>query len=190
MHGRRVLLCNALTRLKFIVNVRTNMVYIHIKRHVFVIGEKDVDYMKHITEYIPKPSSPCTCLNIRRASRGVTQFYDKVLEPSGLTVTQLSLLRHVEQLGPIAISELAKAMRIDRTTLNRNLKPLVDAGLLVINPGNDSRVKHVLLSEVGKTVIVKAWVLWEEAQAALKEYLGEEDLATLVKLLARVEALE
>jgi DNA-binding MarR family transcriptional regulator len=81
-------------------------------------------------------------------------------------------------------------MRIDRTTLNRNLKPLVDVGLIVINPGKDSRVKHVLLSEAGKTVIVNAWVLWEEAQAALKEYLGEEDLATLVKLLARVEALE
>lgn len=145
--------------------------------------------MKHVTEHIPKPSSVCNCLNIRRGSRAITQFYDKILEPSGLKNTQFSLLRHVEQFEPIGISELAKAMRIDRTTLNRNLKPLVDAGLLVIHPGKDPRVKQIILSETGKEITIKAWLLWEEAQSALKEYLGEEDLTTLVKLMSRLEAL-
>ncbi|WP_378954503.1 MarR family winged helix-turn-helix transcriptional regulator [Pelosinus sp. sgz500959] len=146
--------------------------------------------MEHITEYVLKPSSPCNCLNIRRASRATTQFYDKMLEPSGLKITQLSLLRHVKRLEPIGISELAKAMRIDRTTLNRNLKPLVDVGLITINPGKDPRVKEVMLSEGGKVAIEKALVFWEEAQVAMKEYLGEEDLTVLVKLLAKLEALE
>jgi DNA-binding MarR family transcriptional regulator len=145
--------------------------------------------MKHVTEQVLRPSSLCNCLNIRRGSRAVTQFYDKILEPSGLKITQLSLLRHVEQLEPIGISELAKAMRIDRTTLNRNFKPLVDAGLLLINPGKDPRVKQVILSKAGKEATVKAWLLWEKAQEAMKEYLGEEDLTALVKLMAKLEAL-
>lgn len=145
--------------------------------------------MKYIKECSIKPSHLCNCLNIRRASRAVTQFYDKVLEPSGLKVTQLSLLKHVDQLGPIAISELAKEVRIDRTTLNRNMKPLVDAGLIVISPGKDPRVKEVALSDAGKQATAKAWLLWEEAQGEIKEYLGEKDLATLVELLSRLEAL-
>ncbi|HEY3425234.1 MAG TPA: MarR family winged helix-turn-helix transcriptional regulator [Negativicutes bacterium] len=145
--------------------------------------------MNHNITCFPKSSSPCNCLNIRRSSRAVTQFYDKVLEPSGLKITQLSLLRHVQLLGPIAISELAKAMRLDRTTLNRNMKPLVDAGHIVINPGKDPRTRQVMLTEAGNVATEKAWTLWGEAQGALKEYLGEEDLATLIKLLSKLEAL-
>lgn len=145
--------------------------------------------MKYIKECTIKPSHLCNCLNVRRASRAMTQFYDRVLEPSGLKVTQLSLLKHVDQLAPIAISELAKEVRIDRTTLNRNMKPLEDAGLIVISPGRDPRVKEVALSDAGKQAVAEGWVLWEEAQCDIKEYLGEKDLATLVELLSKLEGL-
>ena len=90
--------------------------------------------MKHI-RYDLKSSSPCHCLNIRRASRVVTQFYEKVLEPSGLKVTQYSLLRNLERVESVSMSALAKTMRIDRTTLNRIIKPLMNAGLIMVNSG-------------------------------------------------------
>lgn len=145
--------------------------------------------MKHIAEVYPKRPSPCNCMNVRRASRAVTQFYDEVLKPSGLTIAQLALLRHLEMVELTTISELAKLMRIDRTTLNRNMKPLVDAGLIAINPGKDSRTRQVMLTEEGSGAVVKGWALWEEAQASLKEYLGEEDMYKLVQLLSKLEAL-
>jgi len=144
--------------------------------------------MKHITGYFPKRLSPCHCLNIRRASRAVTHYYEKVLEPSGLKVTQYSLLRHLELVEPVTISVLAKTMRIDRTTLNRNMKPLTDAGLITINSGEDPRSRQVMLTEAGKAALVNAEVLWGEAQASIQEYLGEE-LANFNKLLAKLEAL-
>ncbi|WP_378956089.1 hypothetical protein [Pelosinus sp. sgz500959] len=50
--------------------------------------------MKHICEIYPKTPSVCNCLNIRRASRAVTQLYDQELKSSGLTIAQLGLLRH------------------------------------------------------------------------------------------------
>jgi len=145
--------------------------------------------MKHISEVYPKHPSPCNCMNVRRASRAVTQFYDEALKPSGLTLAQLSLLRQIEMVELTTISELAKIMRIDRTTLNRNMKPLTEAGLIVINTGKDSRTRQVMLTEAGRDAVVKAWALWGEAQASLKEYLGEEDLAKLVQLLSKLEAL-
>lgn len=145
--------------------------------------------MKKITEgNHPKPS-PCNCLNIRRASRAVTHFYDKILEPSGLTISQLSLLRHLKQVEPVSISELANIMRIDRTTLNRNMKPLADSDLLMIYPGEDPRTRQVTMTEKGTAALTNAWQLWGKAQASVKEYLGEEDLALLVTLLSKLEAL-
>jgi DNA-binding MarR family transcriptional regulator len=128
-------------------------------------------------------------MNIRRASRAVTQFYDEVVKPSGLTVAQLSLLRQLEMTESITISELAKIMRIDRTTLNRNMKPLSDAEFIAINPGKDSRTRQIVLTETGRAAVVKGWELWGEAQAALNEYMGEEDLAKLIVLLSKLEAI-
>ncbi len=145
--------------------------------------------MKHIDTVYPKKPSPCNCLNVRRASRAVTDFYDTVLKPSGLTVAQLSLLLNLKAAEPATIGGLAAVTRIDRTTMNRNLKPLADAGLLTVSPGGDSRTRQVALTDAGREAAAKGKVLWREAQAALKEYLGEEDLARLTALLAKLEAL-
>jgi len=128
-------------------------------------------------------------MNVRRASRAVTQFYDEAVKPSGLTIAQLALLRQIEKAKQTTLSELAKMMRIDRTTLNRNMKPMAEAALIVVNPGNDSRTRHVALTEAGRAAMKQAWSLWGEAQVSLKEYLGEEDLVKLTQLLSKLEAL-
>lgn len=146
--------------------------------------------MKHyIAGYYPKDPSPCLCLNIRRASRAVTEFYEKILEPSGLKITQYSLLRHLEHVEPVTITELAKVMRIDRTTLSRNMKPLVEAGIIEINAGKDPRSRQVRLTEAGKFALSTASNLWDEAQGAMQEYLGETELEQCKYLIAKLEAL-
>ncbi len=145
--------------------------------------------MKPITKVYPKVPSPCACMNLRRASRAVTQFYDDILQPSGITVAQLSLLKQVKLSETPTISELAKQNRIDRTTLNRNLKPLVDAGLITVNPGKDPRTKLVRLTEPGDAALTQGWSLWGEAQEVIQDYLGEANLAILVNLLSKLEAL-
>jgi len=145
--------------------------------------------MMRISETYPKKPSPCSCMNMRRASRAVTQFYDEVLKSSGLTITQLSLLRNLERLEQTTISMLAKKMRIDRTTLNRNLKPLTYAGLIVVAPGYDSRTREIVLSQKGKDTVVAGWSLWSEAQNSIEKFIGKEDLAKLMQLLSKLESI-
>ncbi|QDR81649.1 MarR family winged helix-turn-helix transcriptional regulator [Sporomusa termitida] len=145
--------------------------------------------MESVTGYYPKTPSPCLCLNIRRASRAVTEFYEQILGPSGLKVTQYSLLRYLEHVEPVTISELAKIMRIDRTTLNRNLKPLTEAGLITVNTGTDPRSRHISLTAAGKSAVNIATGLWDEAQAALRQYLGEPEVEQFNHLIAKLEAL-
>ena len=145
--------------------------------------------MKHIEQTYPKEPSICNCLNVRRASRAITQFYDEVLKPSGLTIAQLGMLRHLAVTEGTTVGGLAKRMRIDRTTLNRNMKPLLESGFITIAPGEDSRTRQITLTEAGKGASARAWALWGEAQTALGEYLGGEDLVKLVKLMSKLEAL-
>lgn len=146
--------------------------------------------MKNIVGCNHKSSSPCHCLNIRRASRAVTQFYEKLLEPSGLKVTQYSLLRNLKHMESVTIGELAKTMRINRTTLSRNMKLLIDVDLIMVNSGEDPRSRQVMLTGAGKIALFNADALWGEAQANLKEYMGESELDILEKLLLKLEAME
>lgn len=145
--------------------------------------------MKPIEGNFPKTASPCLCLNIRRASRAVTEYYEQILEPSGIKIAQYSLLRHLELLEPATISVLAKHMRIDRTTLNRNMKPLSEAGLIAINPGKDPRSRLITLTTAGKAAVSNATVLWEQAQTALKDYMGDSGIEQFNALVAKLEAL-
>jgi DNA-binding MarR family transcriptional regulator len=145
--------------------------------------------MRSIDEVYPKSPSPCVCMNLRRAARAVTRYYDGVLAPSGITVAQLALLGHIHIAGKTTISGLAKLIRIDRTTLNRNLKPLTDAALITVAPGEDSRTREITLTASGQRAVTEGWRLWGEAQAAIKAYMGDEDLAVLKRLLARLEAI-
>jgi len=145
--------------------------------------------MKSAHQTYPKPPSPCYCLNTRRASRAITQYYERFLAPCALTLAQLSLLRQLPCLESIAIQQLAERMRIDRTTLNRNLKPLLVSGLISIQPGPDSRTRQVRLTEAGSAALTQGWEHWGEAQESLKAYLGEADLLALENVLFRLEAL-
>lgn len=137
----------------------------------------------------PKSSSVCNCMNIRRASRAVSQFYDETLAPSGLSITQLGMLLEINAMEKPGISELANTFRIDRTTMNRNLKPLLEAGLVVLETGSDARKKEVCLTELGRQKMAHGTQLWQQAQEALSEYLGESNLIALRETLAKLEAI-
>src|SRR5215216_4690522 len=72
----------------------------------------------------------CACANLRKAARAVTQVFDEALAPSGLRATQFTLLVTSRLMGESTINELAEKMAMDRTTLSRNLKPLLRSALL------------------------------------------------------------
>lgn len=137
----------------------------------------------------PKEPSPCACLNLRRAAKAITTYYDNYLQPIGISAPQMVLLRHVNFYTSVTMTDLAKAMRIDRTTLNRNLKPLIARGFLEIARGEDSRTREIHLLEEGKHKLQEALLLWGQAQQDIRDYLGVEDTEKLTELVAKIEAL-
>lgn len=136
-----------------------------------------------------KPKSPCSCINLRRASQAITQVYDEFLAPSGLKNSQYSLLTYIRQLQPVSVSDLAAAMRLDRTTIVRNLKPLEEGGYLLDAAAVGKRNRQLKLTDRGLEAQAAAFELWEKAQQAVEQHLGKEELTALTQLLAKIEAL-
>lgn len=137
-----------------------------------------------------KDNISCNCLNLRRAAQAITRVYDKHLEPSGIKVSQYSLLKSIAQAEPVNVSDLAVKVRLDRTTLVRNLKPLEEKGLISDLSKEGSRNRQLTLSESGKKTLIEAIPLWEEAQNSINQFLGPDDLSTLLSLLSKIENLD
>lgn len=125
----------------------------------------------------------CACLNLRKAARAVTQFYDRALKPSGLRATQFNLLCELIAAGSATLSDLARDMVMDRTTLSRDLNLLKKIGLVDIFPGRDRRTRVVSVTDQGRVAVFGAIPLWEEAQSHMTKGLGKKRWR---KLLARL----
>lgn len=126
---------------------------------------------------------------MRRSSRAITQFYDELLKPSGLKVTQYSLLNHLRRLGPLTMNELSKAIRLERTTLVRNLQPLENTGLVRIISEETSKARLVYLTEKGLQSLEIAAPYWNQAQQYLKELLTEEEIRIFMEVLQKIESI-
>ncbi len=141
--------------------------------------------LARLTEQTPE----CTCFNLRKAARAVTQYYDGALKPSGLRATQFTLLAAIYNAGPITIKRLAERLIMDRTTLTRNLRPLEKQGLIESASGEDRRTRAVTLTDRGREVLAQALPLWEQAQVEVVGRLGRERWSDMLGHLSSTVAL-
>jgi DNA-binding MarR family transcriptional regulator len=125
----------------------------------------------------------CTNLKLRQLMRRVTQHYDAEVGKTGLKGTQYSLLSHVFKLGPLRPGDLARAMKVDASTLTRNLKPLVSAGWLALEAGSDGRSRLVSITDSGREKRVEAQRRWRVAQEGINQILGVEQVLALHALI-------
>ncbi len=131
---------------------------------------------------------PCACSQIRRTARALSSLYDAVLLPSGLTVTQYALLVNVGRAGELSHTVLAAKLGMERTTLTRNMRPLVKGKLVATTSGKDRREHLLRLTEAGKRRVLRSLPLWEEAQRRFAAEIGEEVLQSLRTLLTLAES--
>ncbi len=132
----------------------------------------------------------CTNLKLRQLMRRVAQHYDAEVGKTGLKGTQYSLLSYVLKLGPLRPGDLARAMKVDASTLTRNLKPLVAAGWLALEPGSDGRSRLVSITDEGRDKRTEAQRRWRVAQERINELLGVDRVLALHALIdASLESL-
>ncbi len=131
----------------------------------------------------------CTNLKLRQFTRRVSQHYDAQMSEAGLKGTQYSLLATVHRIGPVRPSDLAQALKLDASTLTRNLKPLVAAGWLALSSGPDGRSREVTMTPAGRLKFRGARRRWQAAQNQLTRALGRSRVVALHALIDESLAL-
>src|SRR6266566_4956727 len=94
-----------------------------------------------------KACRTCACSALRRASRAVTQHYE----------------RHFRGSGPLSISELSDQLGLDRTTLSRNLRLIEDKGWIAALGQGDQRIRKMALTPKGVRKASVALAFWKRA---------------------------
>ena len=122
--------------------------------------------------------STCTCYALRKLSRTVTRIYDAHLAVAGLRTTQYSMLRTIAG-APLPMADLSRKLGTERTTLTRNLKPLIDAGWVRLEAGDDARQRIASITDSGRDAIAAAKAAWRRAQTLVDETMGLHAVAEL-----------
>jgi DNA-binding MarR family transcriptional regulator len=126
----------------------------------------------------------CMGMQVRRASRVVTQIYDAAFRPVDLVLSQFTLLVAIHLIGSATTNDLAQTLLTDQTTLTRNLKLLENRGLIVKQTGRDRRTKLISLTSKGQSILSTAIPLWEQAQADIVQRFGIQKFQQLLELLS------
>lgn len=127
----------------------------------------------------------CTCFRIRGAARRVTQIYSRHLAPTGLKISQFSVLGFISAKGPISIGKLSELLSTDRTTLTRNLRPLLVGGLVERAQSGDKRRHELVATVPGRALFKRALPLWAQAEEEVRTAMGAKLTADLHGALER-----
>jgi DNA-binding MarR family transcriptional regulator len=131
----------------------------------------------------------CTMFNLRKASRVATQLADEVFRDAGIRGTQFGLLAGIYWSGTATLTQLARSLAMDRTTLTRNLSLLRRQGLVATTRASDRRARAVALTPRGRRALSRALPYWEKAQSRIVRRLGVKEWRKLMHGLRAIVRL-
>ena len=110
----------------------------------------------------------------------------------GITATQLNVLKLLQTVGDLSLSELSKRMSATNSTVTGIIDRMVDAKLVAREQSSeDRRVWKIRLLPEGKSlarkVEVAPWEILREAVTALPAAELDQLIATMLKIVDHVE---
>jgi DNA-binding MarR family transcriptional regulator len=116
----------------------------------------------------------CTCFNLRRVTRVITQCFDRELRRYGIRVTQTPILSALQARSDWGMAELSDWLGMDRTTLVRNLHPLQREGLIKVSGGGRGGHVELAITPKGRAALSKMLPGWRSTQEKVVANLGEK----------------
>jgi DNA-binding MarR family transcriptional regulator len=128
----------------------------------------------------------CIGARVRLLNRVITSLYDEAFRPFGVKASQFNILVVTRKLGLARPADVCATLRLDTSTLSRNVERMRVQGWLEVVPTDDARMQPFRLTTQGKRLLVQAAPAWRKAQQQAKQLLGEDGMALLVKLAEKL----
>lgn len=136
-------------------------------------------------------ASVCNGAALRKATRRLSQLYDEALAPSGLRLSQHSVLVHIYRAVTPTMTDLARDMVLDRSALSHNLKPLERDGYVsLLKDSSDKRITRVSLTNAGRRKLNETKALWAIAHRRFEAAFGAEKARDMRALLFEICSAE
>lgn len=123
----------------------------------------------------------CIGVRVRLLNRVITNLYDGVFRPLGITTNQISILISMLRRGFTTPGEIGNSLQMEKSTLSRNLDRMRKNGWLEILQGEDGRSQRLQMTPKGRKVVEQSLPLWRAAQKEAKQILGEHGAASVCK---------
>ena len=116
----------------------------------------------------------CLATSVRLIDRVIASAYDDALRPLGVRSTQVTMLVTVAGLNAPTARDLVGALRMDQTTVSRNLDRLDDLGLIAREEDpEDARAARLALTNEGRQILREALPIWKAGQQKIRDAIGD-----------------
>ena len=119
----------------------------------------------------------CTASKMALSIRMINKIYKKHLKKHRVTMSQLGILMIVGRMKEVAQAEIGKMLVLERSTVTRDLKRLVENGYL-IKTGTNSR-PVIEMTDKGAMYTTKIIPDWQKATLEANEVLGKKGVEAL-----------
>ena len=124
---------------------------------------------------------------VRLLDTRVHLLYQQLTAQNDITPRQFGVLLTLYQQGTLTLTELARHIRVDRSTLGEMINRMDERSLITKrNNGRDRRSAEVLLAPAGKKVLLAIGAGAAQLQGALLAPLPAEDRAHFMRCMMLV----
>lgn len=131
----------------------------------------------------------CLAVRVRLISRAMTSLYDRALETHGLSIAQVNLLAALGRVGPCSPARVGDVLQLERSTVSRNLRLLLEHGWIKAVSSDAKGVREVALTSAGRKKIEAVMPDWRRAQSEAAELLGTAGVTAIRTLASNVGKL-
>ncbi len=135
---------------------------------------------------LDRVASDCIAVRVRIINRVVTALYDEAFRPHGLRVSQANILVAVARTGGARPAEICRLLRLEKSTLSRDVEIMKRKGWLESDPPAGGRNQVLRLTQEGLDLLARAQPAWESAQAEARLLIGDPGVDALHEIARRL----
>ena len=131
----------------------------------------------------------CPCINLRKATRTTTRYFEEQLLSMDISVNNLIFLIVIGREDGVTQKQLAELLALHQSTLSRTIKDVQNKGWIKSEwtQENSKRVKKFTLSEGGMQKVEEATPVWVEGYQAFLENNSQEEWTSTLDRLNKIK---
>lgn len=135
---------------------------------------------------VDRIAGDCIAVRVRLINRVVTSVYDEALRPHGLRVSQANILIAVARQGAARPVDICRLLRLDKSTLSRDVEVMKARGWLESDPPTGGRSQVLRVAQAGLELLGRSEAAWESAQAEASRLIGGPGVEALREIAQRL----